>query len=215
MITTHQYLAKYPISPESKTLIVGTIHPHDHGNFKIPFFYGSKTSIWSILSDAFPDDLIKPITLRGVLNFLEKHKISVSDTIIECERVNPTALDKDLIPLLLNTQMIDEIKNSNINEILFTSGFQKNNAFRLFYVDILGRNITPEIRNSREVILEKEVFGRKMKLILLYSPSGSSNVGLSKSKLYLENNLKYINSDRPVYDFKVDYYRDKFKLNNY
>jgi hypothetical protein len=35
--TTHQYLDKYPISKDSEKLIVGTIHPHDHDNFTIPF----------------------------------------------------------------------------------------------------------------------------------------------------------------------------------
>ncbi|MBK6965069.1 MAG: hypothetical protein IPH20_14305 [Bacteroidales bacterium] len=53
MITIHQYLDKYPISRDSKKLIVGTIHPHDHENFGIPFFYGNRSSIWKILSEAF------------------------------------------------------------------------------------------------------------------------------------------------------------------
>jgi len=210
MITTHQYLDKYPISADSEKLIVGTIHPHDYKNFIIPFFYGSKTSIWLILSEAFPNDLKKPITLTGVLNFLKKHKISVSDTIRKCERINPTTLDKDLTPIELNTQIIDDIKNSNIKEILFTSGFQKNNAFKLFYVDILGCKITTDIRKNREIILDKDVFGKQVRLTILYSPSGSSNVGLSKCKLYLDRKTKYKNSNRPVYDFKIDYYRDKF-----
>ena len=48
--TTHQYLDKYPIVKESEKLVVGTIHPHNHKKFTIPFFYGNVTSIWSILS---------------------------------------------------------------------------------------------------------------------------------------------------------------------
>ena len=35
-----------------------------------------------------------------------------------------------------NQKIKEDIKNSKIKEILFTSGFGKNNAFRLFYVDI-------------------------------------------------------------------------------
>ena len=135
--TTHQYLDKYPISTDSEKLIVGTIHPHDHDNFTIPFFYGNVTSLWTILSEAFPDDLSQPLTLDGILNFLKAKKISVSDTIRKCNRKNPTALDNDLIPIDLNEQIIVDIKKSNISEILFTSGFGKNNAFKLFYVDIL------------------------------------------------------------------------------
>lgn len=210
MRTTHQYLDKYPIANDSEKLIVGTIHPHDHESFAIPFFYGNVTSIWTILSEAFPNDLQQPLTLDGILKFLKSKKMSVSDTIRKCDRKNPTALDKDLIVIELNKQIKDDIRNSKVSEILFTSGFGKNNAFKLFYVDILGLKITPEIKNNRQVTLNKEIFGRPIKLTVLYSPSGSSNVPLSTSKIYLDNKHKYVNSSRPVYDFKVDYYRDNF-----
>lgn len=106
--------------------------------------------------------------------------------------------------------MIDSIRNSEITEIFFTSAFGKNSAFKLFYLDILGLKITPDIREKREVILDETIFGRQVKLTALYSPSGASNIGLSKTKKYLENKTKYTNSPRPVYDFKVDYYREKF-----
>ena len=210
MTTDHQYLDRNPISADSEKLIVGTIHPHDHPNFKVQFFYGNKLSIWTILNEAFDKEIGKEINLDGILEFLKRHKISVSDTIIKCNRKNSTALDKDLIPLTLNTKLVDQIKNSNIKEIFFTSGFQKNNAFKLFYVDILGLKITPEIRKARQTTLDKSIFGRPVKLIVLYSPSGSSNVPLSTSKIYLDNKHKYLKSARPVYDFKVDYYRDNF-----
>jgi G:T/U-mismatch repair DNA glycosylase len=210
MITTHQYIDKYPINKKSEKLIVGTIHPHNYENFKIPFFYGNVTSLWTILSHAFPKELKEPLTLNGILSFLDYRKISVSDTIRKCKRVNPTALDRDLVPIELNTQIIEDIRNSNIREVFFTSGFGKNNAFRLFYTYLLGNHIDEKIKLQREVILDKKVFGRPIKLIVLYSPSGTSNVGLSKSKIYLTNIEKYRYSTRPVYDFKVDYYREKF-----
>ncbi|MBL7867891.1 MAG: hypothetical protein JNM71_07700 [Flavobacterium lindanitolerans] len=210
MRTTHQYLDKYPISRDSKKLILGTIHPHNHDSFDIPFFYGNVTSIWTLLSDAFPNDLQQPLTLEGIIKFLKKKKISVSDTIRICDRKNPTTLDKDLIPIELNKQILDDIKTSKISEILFTSGFGKNNAFRIFYVNILKQRITKDIKNNKGITLDKTFFGRPIKLTVLYSPSGSSNVPLSVSKIYLDNKDKYVKSHRPVYDFKVDYYRDKF-----
>lgn len=210
MRTTHQYLDKYPILKESKKLIVGTIHPHDHENFYLPFFYGNVLSIWTILSDAFPHELTQPLTLDKILTFLKSRNISVSDTIKICDRTSPTALDEDLIPVELNTSIKDDIKNSEIIEILFTSGFGKNNAFKLFYEDILGLTISKSIKESREIILDKEIFGRPIKLVVLFSPSGASNVGISKSKLFLATKENYINSKRPVYDFKVDYYRKMF-----
>jgi len=208
--TTHQYLDKYPISADSEKLVVGTIHPHDHDNFAIPFFYGNVTSLWTILSEAFPDDLKQPLTLEGILKFLKTKKTSISDTIRKCNRKNLTALDKDLIPIELNEQIIEDIKKSKISEILFTSGFGKNNAFKLFYVDILNEKITADIKEKRGLILDKKHFGRPIKLTVLYSPAGTANVGLSKSKLYLDTKHEYINSHRPVYAFKVKYYRDNF-----
>ena len=157
MRTTHQYLEKYPISTESEKLIVGTIHPHDYNNFTIPFFYGNVTSLWNILSEAFPDKLKKPLSLEGIINFLSIKKISVSDTIKKCDRQNPTSLDKDLIPIDLNERIINDIKKSKIKEILFTSGFGKNNAFRLFYTDILGLKITQEIKKNREIVVDEKM----------------------------------------------------------
>lgn len=210
MITRNQYLEKYPIARDSLKLIVGTIHPHDHEKFAVPFFYGNRASLWTILNDAFSYTQQKPITLEAILDFLNKHKIAVSDTIVACRRKKPSALDNDLIPLELNHNLIAQIRDSNITEILFTSGFQKNNAFKLFYVDLLGFKITSEIRQNREVMLDESVFGRPVKLTVLFSPSGAANVAFASSKMYRESKHKYHNSSRPVHDFKIDYYRNKF-----
>mgnify|MGYP000956884607 CR=1 FL=1 len=210
MRTTHQYLDKYPIHPDSEKLIVGTIHPHYHEKFIIPFFYGNVISLWSILSDAFPNELKKPITLEAVLKFLNNRRIAMSDTVMVSDRKKPTALDEDLIPVELNTNLKAQIRNSKITEVFFTSGFGKNGAFRLFYEKILGLKITAQIKQDRQVILPKEVLGRPIKLYILYSPSGASNVGLSKTKLYLDSKDQLQQSSRPVYDFKVQYYRNIF-----
>lgn len=214
MITRNQYLDQYPIAPESEKLILGTIHPHQHEKFVLPFFYGNRASIWNLLNEAFNYTQGQPLTLDHVLSFLKANKISVSDTIVECLRNKPTALDNDLTPLLLNHELVDQIRNSAISEIIFTSSFQKNNAFKLFYVDILGLKITQEIKKNREVMLDKSIFGRPVKLTILYSPSGAANVALASSSIYQENKHKYITSSRPVYDFKVDYYREKFGGNS-
>jgi len=148
--------------------------------------------------------------LENILAFLESRKISLSDTIRICDRINPTALDEDLVPIELNEGIKVDIINSEISEILFTSGFGKNNAFKLFYENILGLKITAHIREKREVIVDREIFGRPVKLVALYSPSGASNRGISRSKLYLKNVDKYKDSKKPIYDFKVDYYRQMF-----
>jgi len=212
MITTHQFLPLYPIDPTSRKLIVGTIHPHDHGNFRVPFFYGNRGSIWSILHEAFPKELPDPFSRDAILAFLKDRKISMSDVVVECRRKTPTALDSDLIPTKLNFAMVEEIRNSLINEIYFTSGFGTNNAFKLFFVDILRQKLTKEIIARKEFSLGPEIFGRTIRLSALISPAGTGNISLSKSKIYLENRHKYTNSSRPVQDFKVDYYKKIFSV---
>jgi len=134
----------------------------------------------------------------------------MSDTIIRCRRISNSALDRDLVPIDLNLDLKNKIKNTDIKEIFFTSGFGKNNAFRLFYVDILGLRITKEIRKRRGIILPKEFLGKEVKLTVLYSPSKTANLGLSTSKLYLSNKSKFADSKRPVHDFKVWYYKQMF-----
>lgn len=213
MITTiHQYLDLYPVDPNSERVIVGTIHPHNTNEFKIPFFYGSKLSLWELLQRASGGEIGQPITLQGILKFLHRHKIAMSDTVRECCRKSTEWADNDLIPTRLNTELLHQIRNSKIREVLFMSGFGKTNAFKLFYVDLLGRKITPEIRQCREVRLEPEIFGRAVRLSVLYSPSGAANIALAQSEIYRQNQSKYAHSSTPLYDFKVDYYREKFKL---
>lgn len=211
IITRHLHLAKYPIDKAARKLIVGTIHPHNHETFLIPFFYGNKNSIWEIFADAFPEDLPKPITLEKVLHFLKKKKIAISDTIVECERQSSMYLDNDLIPLKLNTGLLLQIKNAEITDVYFTSGFGKNSAFKLFYTGILQKKITRKIRENRKVVLDKNIFGRVVTLHVLYSPSGSANIAWATSEMYREKAHRYKNSARPVYAFKVDYYRERFR----
>ena len=212
MITTHQFLPLYPIDPASEKLIVGTIHPHDHSNFRVPFFYGNRGSIWTILHEAFPAELPDPFSREAILAFLKSRKISMSDVVVECRRKARTALDSDLIPIRLNFEMVEEIRDSRISEIYFTSGFGTNNAFKLFFVDILKQRLTKEIVEQKGCLLGPEIFGRSVRLTALVSPAGTGNISLSKSKMYLENRHKYAGSGRPVQDFKVDYYRDIFSL---
>jgi len=210
MTTTHQYLGQYPINPSSERLIVGTIHPHDHANFKVPFFYGNESSLWKILHVAFPEELADPFNLESILAFLRGRKIAMSDMIRVCERTTPAALDEDLIPTRLNYELVDQIRASTIREILFTSGFGKNAAFKLFYTDVLKRPITSVIRKEKEVVLEPTLFGRPVRLRILYSPSGTANTGLVRSKLYRERIEEFRHLPAPVQAFKVDYYRRIF-----
>ena len=211
ILTKHLYISKYPINQSSKSLILGTIHPHNDinntSNFKIDFFYGNKNSLWTILSEA---KNIRLNTLTEILNFLSQNKISVSDMILECKRENnKVTADKDLYDLVLNKELKNEILMSDIETIYFTSAFNKNNAAKLFF-DLFGlqNQIPINWKNTYEINID--FFGKKIKCVILLSPSGASNIGISKSKIYLDKRKEYIKFKTPVKQFKIDFYKEKF-----
>jgi G:T/U-mismatch repair DNA glycosylase len=210
MITTHHYLDKYPVDPTCNKIIIGTIHPHEVENCEIDFFYGNVASIWNILSDAFPDELPRPVSLDRIKRFLNARKITISDTIRKCKRIKPTALDKDLEPLILNNDLLDQIKNSKIDHLIFTSGFGKNNAFKLFYVNLLKQKLNREIRAQREMILPENFFGRPLKVSILYSPSGRSNTFIYKTEAF--QSYKALNPRANTNHFKAKLYKSAISL---
>lgn len=208
LITKHQYLDRYPIDPTAERLILGTIHPHHHEKFLMPFFYGNELSIWKIFHAAFPEELSEPSDVGSVLAFLKKRKLTVSDTIISCERMNPTALDEDLKPILFNkTGLMESIKRSAITEILCTSGFGRNNAFGIFYRDILGLPLTKVIRTTREADLPISIFGRPVKVKALYSPARTAMMGIGRSRSYKAVKEQYAHLSKPVEAFRIDLYK--------
>lgn len=206
-VTDHKFIKSNPIKKTDKSLILGTIHPHDVSSFKLPFFYGNRNSIWNIFRDVFPKDLPDNYSVEDIKELLSKKNIGISDTILQCERMSNSALDKDLNPIQLNINLIEEIKSSAITTIYCTSGFGKNNAFRLFYEGILGLKLSKDIKQNKSIILPADLFGREIIVSLLPSPSGAANIALSKSIGYKASSFFNNQSARPVYDYKVSLYK--------
>ncbi|MCT7581266.1 hypothetical protein [Aliarcobacter butzleri] len=203
--TKHKYISKYPIKQSDESLILGTIHPHDIGIFKLEFFYGNKNSLWNILGQA---KSLKLDNLENILIFLRNHKIAISDMILQCDRENPKITsDKDLYNIVLNENLKDEILNSQIKTIYFTSGFSKNNCAKLFF-DLFKLKIPKNWKDNYEINID--FFGKNIKCVILLSPSGASNIGIVKSEIYLKNKEKYKSSKTPIKDFKIDFYKQKF-----
>ncbi len=213
----HLYLKRYPINPKSKKLIVGTIHPADSKRFLIPFFYGNRNSLWTILRDAFPNEFLTssphPIELTEVLRFLNKTKISMSDTIVSCKRLSDSAQDRALSDLHLNTDLVEQILDSEIDQVFFTSGFGTNSAFRLFYQGILKKPLTSAMKSKREFI-DQETFGRPVRYSILFSPSGSAMRSIARSQEYLKSSVMYAGRATPIKDFRTDQYRTAFSFIN-
>lgn len=205
--STHQYIDENPVKPTDKGLILGTIHPHNTQKFKINFFYGNKNSLWNILSFAYPT--LDFETADGIKKTLSESKIWISDMIRSCERENEKVTQDQLLQnLKLNSEKVKAgVKNSEIDTIFFTSGFGKNNAAKLFCATF---GIQIFNKNERVFDIDEHFFGRKIKGIILFSPSDQANIGISKSQLYLEQKSRYT-SGAPVNEFKIATYKEAFQ----
>jgi len=208
VITKHRYIKEYPIKKNDKYLILGTIHPHRIS--ELDFFYGNAKTFWNILSEALE---IKLDSLDNILNFLKKHNIAISDMILECYRKDEAVTnDSELYNLILNKSIKNEILNSDIETIFFTSAFgNKNNAAKLFF-NIFGlKEQIPENwkeTNQFNIMLDN----KEIKCIILLSPSGASNRSIPRSPMYKKVKDEYEKTyDKPVKQFKIDFYKTKFK----
>ncbi|ATB68985.1 hypothetical protein SJPD1_0872 [Sulfurospirillum diekertiae] len=207
VITKHRYIKNYPIKKNDKYLVLGTIHPHGHS--ELDFFYGNAKTFWDILSNATE---LKFKTLDDILEIFNQYNIGISDMVIECERKDKSVTkDSDLYNLKLNTDIKNQILDSNIETIFFTSAFGKNNAAKLFF-DLfkLKMQVPKNWNKTYEFHIEFE--NKVIKCIVLLSPSGASNIGISNSKIYKQVKNEYYGIfDKPVKQFKIDFYKSKFK----
>lgn len=204
IVSRHSYVDKYPIKKSDRYLILGTIHPENKNKeFNIDFFYGNKNSLWNIISESCG---IMLDSLEKILSFLNKHHIAVSDIILECERCDVSITkDTDIKPIKFNIALKEEILNSDIDTIFFTSAFGKNNAAKLFFREFCL--VKPkDWKEKRDFKID--FFGRNLRCIILYSPSGEASRGIAKGIGY-----KKAFNDNPslkVGEYRKSIYREKF-----
>ena len=212
--TTHSFIDLYPINPNSRRLIIGTIHPHSIADFNINYFYGNVGSFWDILANAFPQKRFG--NLDQILQTLNQHHVSITDMIRQCDRENVSVTqDAKLFNMLINSNQIrDGITNSLVDTIYFTSRFGKNNAAKLFVDTYRIRHQDSYDEATSEFTIDEAVFGRRIRAVVLYSPSNQANIGISQSVPFLNNALHYQQFANPVKQFKIDFYRDKFNFFN-
>lgn len=212
LITLHKYISKYPIKRTDRFLILGTIHPDCSKSFEIDFFYGHKNTLWNIIGVASGIELQD---LNQILSFLNHYHIAVSDMVLECERdnINDTK-DANIRPIKLNEKLKEQIIESHIDTIFFTSGFGKNNAAKLFF-DYFKKFIIhkppKKLNENREFNI---LFNNKMiRCVILYSPSNLALMGIARGKGFKQ--AKEINSELVAKQFRIDWYWSNFcnKLN--
>lgn len=210
MITTqHKYIEKYPINKTDQFLILGTIHPHKTECFKVDFFYGNENTLWNLIGEAC-ESALQDVT--QIVSFLEKNNIAISDMIVSCSRsdVNITQ-DQKILPIELNLVLKEKILNSEIETIFFTSAFGKNNAAKLFFKAF---NLKRPMNWNNERDFKIDFYGKSIRCIILFSPSGQANRGITRNKMFVTK--KKQNIQLSVKDFKINFYRLKFcnLLNN-
>lgn len=210
--TFHSYVDNYPIGQNSNKLIIGTIHPHLIENFNIDFFYGNIGSFWDILSNAFPQRQFD--NLDNIITTLDNYNVAITDIIRQCDRENKNiTADSKLYNIIDNGEQIHTgILNSQIDTIYFTSRFGKNNAARLF-VDTFNIHYDLDPLTS-EFTIPANHFGRQIRAVVLYSPSNNANRGIAKSAPYLNNIEHYCQFERPIKQFKIEFYQNKFGFFN-
>lgn len=205
----HPWLKKYPVKPDSKFLILGT-HPPMPYCGKLRFFYGNMSEFWRFLDLVYPGNNLYTNScpkLSDVISFLDKNKFGITDIVynpkskwfsVDSEMGNLN--DSDLNPFLLNW-----IKNSKVDVIYFTSFGGKNstkNLFKKWY----RKEFNKPIKITKEHINTIDIFGRKINLIDLFSPSPTSRLSSNKVKEFIQWRLE--NKFNKDYDtFRVYWYR--------
>ncbi len=148
--------------------------------------------LWKNLQEAFPDELKNPLSTLRVKAFMQRRKIAMMD-------------------LSSPGNLLEAIAESNITEILFTGSFSPASVFCRFYESMLGQQVTRTIRQQRGTLLDASFFGRPVWLTVLYSASGNANVGIARSQQFQAVRHE-LDDDRPVHDFRIRSYREKFEL---
>lgn len=148
-----------------------------------------------------------------IVTYLEKNNVAISDMIVSCERSDENITqDQNILPIELNMALKEKILNSEIETIFFTSAFGKNNAAKLFFKVF---NLKRPMNWSNDRDFKIDFYGKLIRCIILFSPSGQANRGITRNKTFIAK--KKQNIKLSVKDFKIDFYRVNFcnLLNNY
>lgn len=208
IITEHAFLKKYPVTPSSRVLILGTLHPARADDFELPFFYGNRSSLWKLLSKAYPEQLENPFDLEQVLNFLRRNKIAVSDVVKKGMRHKTRAADADLTALEYNMALLEDIRRSDIDVVVCTGGNHPKGAFGIFTQKIIR---TGKIPSHADLITGVKVFfeDRPLRLHAIPSPSGAANRGIASSPRFKKKKLLQ-GQNYTVESYKIDLIRTVF-----
>ena len=214
----HPWLKNYPILPEHKHLIIGT-HPPKPYSGCMPYYYGNMNEFWRLLEETYKETLFfnsnGTPNLDRILSWLEAKNITITDMVQFTLKDNKFSTDQEMIiekgTNQFNQFLIGWLENSNIETIFFTSFSEGKSAYALF-TRWYKSNFGIGLKSGKEIIDKGneeyiEINGKKIRLIMLYSPSPAARRGIPRSKPYLkwlERNKEQKNS---IDLFRIDWYR--------
>lgn len=166
---------KYYVPEGCKTLVIGTFPPTKR-NWSFDFFYPNKRNrFWNIIELLSGERILyhtgeSAITERKRL--LDKLKVGVTDMGNEVYRLNDSSLDEKLT---VKTYMAihDIVQNHpTIERLLFTSSSGPVSAWKWFTKYLAEQGIhTSFVIGKKPAFLEVELKGKRMELVIAYSPS--------------------------------------------
>jgi hypothetical protein len=195
MYINHPWLEAYPIKPTDKGIIIGT-HPPMPYRGCLQFYYGNMYEFWRFLEQVYPNDSFfdkdqKP-DLKRILQWLKKYELGITDMLFLTHKNNHFSVDSEIIiddkKKQLNPFLFDWLKKSKVDTLYFTSFSNGKSAFGLFknWYKIHFKKTLP---NGLDILKDGnaytiELFNRKVKLVMLYSPSPAARRGIPRSKPY-------------------------------
>ncbi len=195
MYINHPWLEAYPVNPSDKGVIIGT-HPPMPYRGCLQFYYGNMYEFWRFLEQVYPNDSFfdkdqKP-DLQKILKWLRKYELRITDMLFLTHKNNHFSVDSDIIiddkKKQLNPFLNDWLKKSKVDTLYFTSFSNGKSAFGLFknWYKIHYKKTLPNgldiLKNGNAYTIE--LFNRKVKLVMLYSPSPAARRGIPRSKPY-------------------------------
>lgn len=215
----HPWLKDYPVLPGHKHLIIGT-HPPMPYNGSMAFYYGNKNEFWRLLETAYEQDLFfnehGEADLKLIQKWLNEKKVAVTDMVqYTC---NAFSTDQEMMiesDDQLNQNLQNWLENSSIENIFFTSFSNGKSAYGLFrkwyrktYRIRLPEGIKIINEGNSEIIT---LNGRKIRLVLLYSPSPAARRGIPQSLPYINWLQLNPNVEFPIDTFRISWYREYFR----
>ena len=149
---------------------------------EIMFFYGgAKNKLWQMIGTCYD---VPMNTVDEIKNLLTSEGIGVADVVKSCCRINGSALDKDLKEIEWNKDLLNLLRENQIEELIFTSKVVRN-----WFEKHIG-----SISEFKETVL--------------ISPSGAAMISVAASPAYKAWSLE--NPDKRPMDYRALCYKEVF-----